>query len=389
MITSAPVALIYRAQLLPPSETFIKSQAAFMKTFRPFFVGRSRVPGIELPGDSLWVANHGGQMGRLQQLRFRILGPGAECRNRMRALQPKIVHGHFGPDACEAIPLASGLNIPLMVTFHGFDATLTDSAFRETRPGRRYLRRRETLKREASGFIAVSNFIAKKIVGQGFPREKIRVHYIGVDTSQFQPDPTVARGKTVLFVGRLVEVKGCEYLIRAMEPIQKEMPDVELVIVGDGPLRESLQQLAKSLLRRFTFAGAQPAENIRDWMTRASVLCTPSVVATSGAEEGFGMVFIEAQSSGLPVVSFSSGGIPEAVRHGESGYLAPEKDWRVLSEYISKLLGNQDLWASFSRAGRELVKSVFDLKVQTVKLERIYEEVIDSHSHRNKHPESS
>src|ERR1700692_3542421 len=117
MTTMAPVVLIYRSQLLPPSETFIQSQTSFMKTFRPFFVGRSRVSGIELPEDSVWVANQGGPTGRLQELRFRILGPGAECRNRMRGLQPKIVHGHFGPDACEAIPLAAVLQVPLIVTF--------------------------------------------------------------------------------------------------------------------------------------------------------------------------------------------------------------------------------------------------------------------------------
>jgi colanic acid/amylovoran biosynthesis glycosyltransferase len=371
-----PVALIYRSQLLRPSETFIQSQATFMQSFRPFFVGRSRIPGIELEKDSFWVANQGGRAGRLQELRFRILGPGAECRKIIRSLDPKIVHGQFGPDACEAIPLASIFQVPLVATFHGFDATLTDSAHGETRQGRRYLRRRGALKREASQFMAVSNFIAKKLADQGFPQDKLQVHYIGVDTSRFQPDETVARGKTVLFVGRLVEVKGCEYVIRAMEQIQREMPSAELVVIGDGPLRSALEQQAASSLRRFRFLGSQPSEVIRSWMSRSAVLCTPSTVAASGATEGFGIVFIEAQASGLPVVSFSSGGIPEAVRHGESGYLAPDKDWRTLAEYIGKLLRDPAVWTSFSRAGRELVKNAFDLKVQTEKLERIYEETI-------------
>ncbi len=78
------------------------------------------------------------------------------------------------------------------------------------------------------------------------------------------------------------------------------------------------------------------------------------------------------------MVSFASGGIPEAVRHGESGYLAPEKDWRTLSGYIAELLVDGDLWANFSRAGRGLVQKSFDLRVQTGKLERIYEETIFS-----------
>jgi colanic acid/amylovoran biosynthesis glycosyltransferase len=204
----------------------------------------------------------------------------------------------------------------------------------------------------------------------------VQVHYIGVDTEEFKPQFREPRKKMVLFVGRLVEKKGCEYLIRAMEPIQKAMPEVELVIVGDGPLRQSLERLAESLLRKFTFAGPQTGLEIQHWMQRATVLSTPSVIASSGDAEGFGMVFIEAQSSGLPVVSFASGGIAEAVTHGETGYLAPEKDWRTLSDYIARLLGNGELWERFSRAGRSLVEKTFDLKMQTEKLERIYEQTI-------------
>jgi colanic acid/amylovoran biosynthesis glycosyltransferase len=376
MIKTAPVVLIFRAQLLPPSETFIQSQAAFMKTFRPFFVGRSRVAGIDLPADSFWVASKGGSLGRLQELRFRILGPNADCLRRLRALEPKILHGHFGPDACEVMPLAKKLGVPLITTFHGFDATLSDSALRETRQGRRYLRQMPGLRARGKLFLAVSQFMAKQVEERGFPADRVHVHYIGVDTEKFRPPAAANRKRQVLFVGRLVEKKGCEYAIRAMGLVQKEMPDVEFVIVGDGPLRNSLQELAKTELRQFKFTGVQTAENIREWMSTASVLCSPSIVASSGDAEGFGLVFIEAQSSGVPVVSFASGGVPEAVRHGQTGYLAAEKDWRALAGYIAKLLTDADQWASFSRAGRAMVKSEFNIDVQTDKLERFYEGVI-------------
>jgi colanic acid/amylovoran biosynthesis glycosyltransferase len=113
-------------------------------------------------------------------------------------------------------------------------------------------------------------------------------------------------------------------------------------------------------------------------MARASVLCTPSIVDVSGDAEGFGIVFIEAQVSGLPVVSFSSGGVPEAVAHEETGFLAPEKDWRTLSRYLVILLKNQDVWTRFSFAGRERAKKLFDVRRQTEKLEQIYEDVIQA-----------
>ena len=278
------------------------------------------------------------------------------------------------------MPLARTLNIPLVVTFHGYDASYTDETFRQNRSGRWYLRQRKRLNIAAGAILADSEFLTRKLFDQGFSREKVRTHHIGVDPEKFKPQSEVPREKIVLFVGRLVEKKGCEYLIRAMESIQKAMPDVKLVIVGDGPLRESLEQLAKSLLRQFTFVGALPAEDIRKWMRRATVSCVPSVIAKSGDAEGLPTVVLESQASALPVVAFASAGIPEAVVHGETGYLAPERDYNALSGYIEKLLADADLWASFSRAGRDLVKTNFNVKTQTGKLERLYEAVIDSYA---------
>jgi len=370
-----PTVAVFRELLLPISESFICAQVDTLAKFQGVYAGCRQSGELKVSGHPV-VIMHSGIVGRAERLLFRATGLAPHLVSGLRKYHPVLLHAHFGPDGALAMPLARALNIPLVVTFHGYDASLSDETYRQDFAGRRYLARRENLKIAATSVLAVSKFIAERLIGQGFPSEKIRVHYIGVDTEKFKPQCDRPREKKVLFVGRLVEKKGCEYLIRAMEPIQKEMPDVELIVVGDGPLRNSLQQLAESSLRRFSFTGALPPEKIRPWMTRAMVLCTPSVVATSGDAEGFGMVFIEAQSSGLPVVSFSSGGIPEAVRHGESGYLAPEKDWRMLSGYISKLLGDPGLWASFSVAGRKLVKEAFDLRVQTGKLERIYEEAI-------------
>ena len=132
------------------------------------------------------------------------------------------------------------------------------------------------LKERCSLFVAVSQFIRKKLLAQGFPDDKICVHYIGIDTRSFSPSPAVKRRPTVLFVGRLVEKKGCEYLIRAMQSVQEAAPQAELVVIGDGPLRPSLEKLATSTLRRVKFLGLQTQEQIRDWMNQASVLSAGS-----------------------------------------------------------------------------------------------------------------
>ena len=163
-----------------------------------------------------------------------------------------------------------------------------------------------------------------------------------------------------------------------MGKVQAAMPEVELVVIGDGLLRSSLEQQAKTSLRRYRFLGVQPPEIVRDWMHQAQVFCVPSITAKSGDSEGFGLVFTEAQAIGLPVVSNASGGITEAVKHGETGFLVAERDAEGLAAYILRLLEDRDLWQQFSCRGQERVRSVFDLHSQTKKLESIYDKVFQA-----------
>ncbi len=111
-------------------------------------------------------------------------------------------------------------------------------------------------------------------------------------------------------------------------------------------------------------------------MNRARVFCVPSVTVDSGASEGFGMVFAEAQAMGLPVASFETGGIPEAVVHGETGLLARERDTAGLAQNIIALLSDRAMWERFSDAGRRRARELFDIRRQTAALEDIYRAVL-------------
>lgn len=295
---------------------------------------------------------------------------------RLEAINAKLIHAHFGFDGVLALPLARKLQIPLVVTFHGYDITNED--YSNSISGwinRVYKRRRRLLFKEAKLVIAVSQFIRSKLIEKGCPENKILVHYIGVDTDKFKPDPVVQREPVVLFVGRLVEKKGCEYLIRAMAQVQTVMPDVELVIIGDGVLRLDLEDLAAKLLRRYKFLGSQPSDIVRSWMNRALLLAMPSVTASTGDSEGAPIVGLEAQAMGLPIVGSIHSGIPEIVLHGETGFLASERDWKTLAKYIMRLLENESLWQQFSKKGQERVRNNFNIHTQTRLLESIYEQV--------------
>jgi colanic acid/amylovoran biosynthesis glycosyltransferase len=375
-MTALGSVVIFRIQLLPPSETFIVTQAAAMRRFSPYFVGWRKVAGIELPSKQTWIVDQGGLAGKLRELRFRYIGPSTAQLARLRAHTPRLVYAHFAPDAYAAMQLAERLGVPLVTALHGFDVTMMDQAIGATRLGREYLSGRAGLQKTGALFVTCSDFVRQRALALGYPPDRTIVHSIGVDVDQFKPPARAERDKTVLFVGRLVEKKGCGSLIEAMVEVERSSRLAELVVIGDGPLRQAYESQALALGLRCRFLGTQPVNVVRDWMARAAVFCVPSVVAASGDAEGFGIVFIEAQAMGLPVVSTFSGGISEAVRDGETGLLVQERDSLGLAEAILSLLGNQELWQRFSIAGRRRVEDHFNLTQQTTRLENLFEPLL-------------
>jgi colanic acid/amylovoran biosynthesis glycosyltransferase len=374
--TTQGTIVVFRIQLLPPSETFIVAQAAAMRRFSPFYVGWRRMAGIDVPQDISWTVDSGGLRGRLRELRFRYLGPTRTEVARLRARSPRLVYAHFAPDGYAAMQLAENLGVPLVTALHGYDVTISDEAMGKTRLGREYLRGRTALQKKGALFLTCSAYVRQRGLEMGYPAERTIVHSIGVDVDRFRPPTIRRREKMVLFVGRLVEKKGCGSLIDAMAEVQRRHPAAELVVIGDGPLRLDYEKRAAARSVRCQFLGTQSTSVVREWMARAAVFCVPSVIAASGDAEGFGIVFIEAQAMGLPVVSTLSGGIPEAVKHGETGLLVKERNPRALAEAILQLLQDEELWQRYSLAGRKHVVDRFNLARQTERLEDVFTQLL-------------
>lgn len=365
--------IIYRDHLLPFSETFIVSQSESLQRYTPFYFGSRRVKGLSLPAERCLVANNGGAIGKLKETIHLSLQFNPYLLKQGQKINPAFIHAHFGIDAVSVLPMAKALSIPLITTFHGVDITTKDNyAKKSFYRHRRFLKYRETLKHEGTAFIAVSKFIEQKLKSAGFPEEKIFQHYIGINVDLFTPDRTINREPIVLFVGRLVEKKGCQYLIQAMAEVQKSRPELELLVIGEGKLKPALEEQAKRSLKHVRFLGVQTPHQVRAWMNKAMLFSVPSIVAESGDSEAFGMVFAEAQSMGLPVVSFDSGGINEAVAHEQTGLLVSEKAYKQLADSILQLYNNQTQWKSFSEAGQRRIKQLFNIQEQSIKLEAIY-----------------
>ncbi|HEY1579280.1 MAG TPA: glycosyltransferase, partial [Terracidiphilus sp.] len=308
MTSSRPTVLVYRNVLLPTSETFIKEQVKATRRWRAVLVGRRPVHQLALDDVDvrLLMPHNGNIFGRISwKIGEWTATSQQSAAGRLKVEGASLIHAHFGMDAIDAWPIAQALGLPMLVTLHGFDIGIHREFWEAGRGGRTLRNYPRNLLRLARNprvhFIAVSDALRQCAIAFGIPQEKIRVSYTGIDTTRFVPAgaPVAAREPRALFVGRLVEKKGCEYLIKAFAHVQARAPGASLVIIGDGPLRSELQELASKEGVRAEFRGAQSHENVLLELQKVRALCLPSIRAKNGDVEGFGMVLLEAQASGV------------------------------------------------------------------------------------------
>ena len=382
-----PTVAIFREHLLPVSETFIAAQAAALKDYTPVFVGLvAAARSLSIDGQKALLKNSSGTLAKCRAKAYRQYPYAPGFHRSVKGFRPDLIHAHFAFDGTSALGLQDHLNVPSIVTLHGYDVTTRTKEWKRAMHGRLYLARLPKLFQQTSRFLCISNAIRQRAISAGFPEAKLVVHYTGVDCARFTPLESSQRDRTlIVFVGRLIEVKGCEYLLRAMASLEPQagmnaLPG--LVVIGDGPLRGELEALSRRLKLNAQFLGAQPSEVVRQWIGKARILCNPSVTSAEGNAEGFGMVFAEAQAMGTPVVSSRSGGIPEAVCDGKTGLLAPERDVTTLAAHLHRFLTDDAFWQACSIRATAWVRERFDLHKQTRLLENIYEEVVMEAKHR-------
>ncbi|CUX34397.1 glycosyltransferase family 4 protein [Clostridium sp. C105KSO13] len=211
--------------------------------------------------------------------------------------------------------------------------------------------------KRADKITVVSKALAEE-VKKLYPEAKTEIISMGCDTSKFGKKYyqenyfNQNRKKVILFVGRLAEKKGVTYLIDAMKYV-----DGKLVIVGDGPLKDSLVAQAESYGDKIEFWGSKTHEELKNIYASADIFVAPSVTTEDGDKEGLGLVLLEAMASGLPVVGSNSGGIPEIVENGYNGFLVAERDVQDLSGKINVLLNSEKIQDKFSKNGLKVVSN--------------------------------
>jgi O-antigen/teichoic acid export membrane protein len=186
---------------------------------------------------------------------------------------------------------------------------------------------------------------------------------------------------TILFIGRLTPKKGCQVLIEAMHAVQAEIPRARLMVAGNGPERNRLEALSSRLFTGspqpiVQFLGMQTREQLRERLAAVRCLAAPSLTAPDGDAEGLPMVLGEALAAGVPVASTLHSGIPELITHGQHGLLSPEGDAAALAKHLIALCRDDALAERLRTAGRRRVMEQFDIRRQTCRLEKFYDEAI-------------
>jgi glycosyltransferase involved in cell wall biosynthesis len=375
--------VIFKNKLGEYSETFIYQQAESLKEYSPLYICSRFKAGGLLPKSKNVISICHSNFSIINEILFIF---GITARKYLQVInqaKPALVHAHFAVDCSLLAKFRKKINTKKLVcTIHGYDVTVGDEyAKKSFLIHRLYLKNREQLKDNVDIFIAVSKFIEKRLILQGFPKQKIVQHYIGVDTELFSPTVSNSSSdvKSIVFVGRFVEKKGIFDLLSAAKNLLEQGVDCRFDIIGDGPLKRDVENIIKEKkLTNVVLHGKKTQHEIIEYLDKAYLFCVPSKTAKNGDSEAFGIVFIEAQAMGVPIVSYDHGGINEAVSNGKTGLLAEEGNTTQLTAYLLELCLDTKARNELASNCRRFVIDNFDLKLQNEKLEHIYDKLLET-----------
>jgi len=279
-----------------------------------------------------------------------------------------LVVGHMGNGARIGAPLADYMNVPILGIFGGSDINVEfdKPIYRDAYRG--------LMRTPCARFLTVAGYLRQKLIDKGVARERLFTWHRGTDLSMSEPAAHASRrgGRSlqVAIVGRFLEVKGHEDMIRALALLRAAGVDVVLNLFGDGPLLAHLEGLSNKLGVRdvVCFHGHVKHSEIIRQMARQDVYVHPSVTCSEGRTEGIPNAIMEAHAAGLPVVATKSGGIPEVVVDGETGFLVDEHDPAALAAKVEVLARDHGLRVEMGARGRAHVEAEFSRAKQSHRL---------------------
>lgn len=279
--------------------------------------------------------------------------------------KPDVILAEYGMSGADILPMVKSLGIPMVVHFHGYDAS-------EKQIIASYRDRYTAMFAYASAIIAVSKKMAQMLEEIGAPKEKIVYNCYGPRDYFLDLKPNYSR-PNFLSVGRFTAKKAHHIAILAFQKIAHLHPEATLTIIGDGAQREIALDLIRcfGLESRVVLPGALPQEKILTYFENAMAFIQHSRTAPSGDMEGTPLSILESQAAALPVISTYHAGIPDVVVHGETGFLVEENEIAQMSEYMLRLLEEPRLAQKLGEAGRQRIRQQFSLQRHIQQLDQV------------------
>lgn len=286
------------------------------------------------------------------------LGWGASITEIMFRERPQVVQLATAYEGYLGLWLRQWFKLPYVVYAYGNEIL-------DVMRSARYQKPRIALQ-HANRIIAISRFTANLLQEAGVAPDQIEIVYPGCNVDRFRPLPQRKNfrkkllgsrygDRLILTVGGLVERKGQDMVIRALPRVCQRVPDASYLIVGDGPYRSQLEKIAVQMgvRDRVIFAGKIPNQDLAPLYSLCDIFVMPSRDQSEQCDvEGFGVVYLEANACGKPVIGGRSGGVPEAVADGVTGLLVDPHDPADIANAITRLLTDADLSARLGQQGR-------------------------------------
>jgi glycosyltransferase involved in cell wall biosynthesis len=266
------------------------------------------------------------------------------------------VYAEFGPIGAAIMPVCKKMNLPLIVNFHGLDASVEQVLID-------YEKQYKELFEYAEYIVAVSKLMKNRLIAMGAPSEKTVYTPCAPNDSFFNIEPTFAENAFVA-IGRFVDKKAPYYTILAFRKVLDKFPDAKLYMCGDGLLHDMCVNLVNyfKMSDNVIFHGSVKPDFLKQLYGKVVGFVQHSITASNGDMEGTPVAVLEASAAGLPVVATKHAGIPDVIQHEKTGLLVEEHDVDTMATYMTALLKDRDYARTMGQAGRALIKSDFSME---------------------------
>lgn len=336
----------------------------------------------ELPSDSIVVLHNNDDA-----LLFRRLWPRwfKALWSTWRAIRKQNIEcllvGQILPLGTVALILHKLTGIPYIVMTHAMDVTLPFSNEGSTRKQKLV----KQILKHAAAVTTVSQFTKQHLVSIGVAESQIHIvspcPHITPETFPVSIDTVIERDKIehtdgkqiILSVGRLVERKGVDRVIEAMANVKTTHPNALYIIAGNGSYAYELKKLVEQfgLQKHVRFVGKLSDQELAEWYQRCDVFVMPSRQLSNRDVEGFGIVYLEANSFGKAVIGGNSGGVADAVIHEETGLIVDPNDVDAITQALQRLLTDHSLAIRLGNQGKHRVEKQFQWPIQAKMLEQL------------------